>query len=96
MATPKWPRDHKAKHAAAARKGWMKRNGLEGKAGVRQPRMSVRKHTYHGKAGYLISGTDAFGRHPSIFARTKSEAMRIRNAVKVGRDFSFDSQRKRR
>ena len=85
MATPKWPRDHKAKHAAAARKGWANRLGL----GDLKARVSLRPHNYHGQGGYLISGKDVYSRSVSIFSRTKAEATQIRNAIKAGREPVF-------
>ena len=65
----------------------------QGKPAPTGVRLSVRPYTYHGNAGYLISGSDKLGRRISIFARSKSEAERMRDDIKAGRETMFDSER---
>ena len=80
---------------AGALKGWQtRRKKRTAQPGYRTPRITVRKH-YHGRAGYLISGTDEYGRHPSIFVTTKREATRIANAIRSGREWQFNTLRER-
>lgn len=95
MSTPRWPHDHKAKHAAAARKGWVKRGGGSLDA-LGHAQASVRQHTYHGKSGYLVSGTGSSSRGYSIFSRTKSEATRMRNEIRRGAEPTFNAYRKKK
>jgi len=56
----------------------------------RRVRVQVRKSTYRGKTGYLVSGRNARGQRISIFATTETEARRIAAAEKAGEEWSFD------
>ena len=81
---------------AGALKGWeTRRQHTQRKT---QPRstthISVRRHTYHGQSGFLISGKDQYGRHVSIFSRSQSEAIRMRDAIKAGQEPVFDRERR--
>ena len=48
------------------------------------PRLQIRQKTYRGTHGYLISGTDAYGRRPSVFTHTKTSALRIKARLANG------------
>lgn len=65
------------------------------KAQMRKRPLCIRPTTYHGQAGFLIYGGRGwygiFG--ASIFCHTRSEAERIRDAIKAGEPWTFDSQK---
>jgi hypothetical protein len=53
--------------------------------------LSVRETTYRNTPGWLISGLDQWGRHISIFCRTKDGAVMIRDAKKSQSGWEDDS-----
>lgn len=56
------------------------------------PRLSVRARKYHDMAGFVITGKDVIGRNVSIFARTKTEAQRIKRDLLAGQNVKFDNE----
>jgi hypothetical protein len=50
--------------------------------------LSIRKHTYRDKEGYLISGKNPRGQHLSIFATSLKSAMHIKAKALRGEDIN--------
>lgn len=53
-------------------------------------RISIRPHVYRGRSGFLVYGTDAWGRKPRIFCKTRQGAEEIKAAYK---ELPFDHAR---
>lgn len=54
------------------------------------PRLTIRRKIYRGKLGWLICGTDAKGRKPSVFTESRASAVVIREALRQGREITAE------
>lgn len=104
-ATPAYRRTvrhENATHARLDRKTRQRRQSAY-RASRRQPakpakprkstlRLSIRKHTYHGENGYLLSGNGPGVYGTKIFTRTRVEAERMREQIRRGEEPTFDKR----
>lgn len=70
----------------ATRKRTTKKASTRARKTAKKNPLSIRKHSYQGVAGYLVSGKDAKGRAVSIHVNTKRKAESIKAAAKKGDD----------
>lgn len=57
----------------------------------RPARLQARPKTYRGVTGYVVSGTDQYGRHVSFHVRSQSAADALKAAYKRSAEPNIDS-----